>query len=319
MKTKFIGLCLISLAALSASAFAQNPSRIANMSARVRSGPGASTSIVGFSVPSGQNKSILARIVGPSLSSFGIQGGLMADPVATLYDRAGRVIVQNDNWETQPGFGGADYRLLIRGVSQITGAFPLLEGGKDAALMTNVSQGNYTVHATAKDSNVANAYGVTLVELYDVTDPVNRQSGAFTNISCRNYVGVGSDVLILGIVIDGQTPVRVLARAVGPSLAQFGVDNPLQDPVLKVVNTQNGQFLNGSGTFVADSTQNTVANDDWQSSSGSSMSQVGAFGLASGSKDAAVVVSLNPGSYTFLVAGKGNATGNALAELYVLP
>ena len=115
MKTKFIGLCLISLAALSASAFAQNPSRIANMSARVRSGPGASTSIVGFSVPSGQNKSILARIVGPSLSSFGIQGGLMADPVATLYDRAGRVIVQNDNWETQPGFGGADYRLLIRG------------------------------------------------------------------------------------------------------------------------------------------------------------------------------------------------------------
>jgi hypothetical protein len=248
MKTILRTIGITFMVFLSGTVMAQNPTRVANISTRVRSGPGSSTAIIGFNVSPGQNKTILARAVGPGLAPFGIStSGAMNDPILTLFS-GGREMFQNDNWETQNGYGGSTYRVAILAVGNLTGAFPLSAGGKDAAILTDVAPGNYTVQTTAKDLNVGNAYGVILFEVYDVTDPVNRQSGALKNLSSRGYVGTGSDVMIMGIVIDGQTPLRVLVRAIGPSLAAFGVSSILNDPVITVKNSK-GETIGG--------------NDDW--------------------------------------------------------
>ena len=84
------------------------------------------------------------------------------------------------------------------------------------------------------------------------------------------------------------------------------MSNPLADPVLKVFNT--------AGALIATS-------DNWSGSDVSAAaSATGAFALDAGSKDAALVLTLAPGGYTFEVTGApGTAAGEALADIYAAP
>lgn len=122
------------------------------------------------------------------------------------------------------------------------------------------------------------------------------------NISTRAVVMAGGS-LTSGFVIGGNSPRRVLVRAVGPGLAAFGVPGTMSNPTLAI--------FNGS--------LQVTTNDDWDGGSAlrSTFAAVGAFGLASASRDAAVVVTLQPGAYTTVVrsaaAGEG---GEVLIEVY---
>ncbi len=127
------------------------------------------------------------------------------------------------------------------------------------------------------------------------------------NISTRALVGTGDNALIPGFVISGPDSQRILLRAVGPSLASFGVSGPIADPTLTLYR----------GTDVL------ATNDNWSSAANaaeiaSTGIAVGAFPLAAGSKDAAILVSLQAGAYTAVVSGVGNTTGTALVELYAV-
>jgi hypothetical protein len=124
------------------------------------------------------------------------------------------------------------------------------------------------------------------------------------NSSTRLFVGTGDQVLITGFVLEGSGGRSLLVRAVGPGLAPFGVTGVLQDPQLTVYDSA-GRVL--------------AANNDWPSSLGPIMSGAGAFGLTSGSRDAALVVYLGAGAFTFMVSGVNNTSGNALLEVYELP
>jgi hypothetical protein len=124
------------------------------------------------------------------------------------------------------------------------------------------------------------------------------------NTSTRINVGTGDSVLITGLVIDGVGRKSYLIRAVGPALTGFGVGGVLADPELTVYSS--------SGTELA-------YNDNWPGALSGIMSGVGAFALPAGSKDAAVVVGLSKGSYTFKVSGIANTSGVALLEVYELP
>ena len=64
-----------------------------------------------------------------------------------------------------------------------------------------------------------------------------------------------------------------------------------------------------------------AANDNWGGTGElkRAFASVGAFPFAGGSRDAAVVVSLNPGNYSAQVSGVANTTGIALIEVYELP
>ncbi len=128
------------------------------------------------------------------------------------------------------------------------------------------------------------------------------------NLSCRARVGTGGDILIPGLVISGTAPKTLLVRGVGPTLASFGVTGELADPNLTV--------FSGSSAI--------ATNNDWSSGPNTAAlvaaaSETGAFALPNGSRDAALIVTLNPGSYTVQVAGVGGTTGVALVEIYELP
>ena len=117
-------------------------------------------------------------------------------------------------------------------------------------------------------------------------------------------MGTDAQVEIAGFVIAGSAPKKVLIRAAGPTMADFGLSGVLDDPVLKLYQGQTVIYQN----------------DDWGADNAASIKatakRVGAFDWADGSKDAALLVTLNPGMYTAMVVGKGSATGIALVEVY---
>ncbi len=123
------------------------------------------------------------------------------------------------------------------------------------------------------------------------------------NLSTRAQVGTGANVMIAGFVVQEGAPKRVLIRAVGARLgsAPFNLTGVLADPQL--------QLFNAEGTLV-------LANDNWSSDDATTMSAVGAFALANGSRDAALVATLSPGSYTAQVSGVNNSSGVAILEIY---
>lgn len=131
-------------------------------------------------------------------------------------------------------------------------------------------------------------------------------SAKLVNISTRSYVGTGGDVMIAGFIIGGTGPKTLLIRASGPALGKFGVPGVLADPVLEL----------------HDSTSIISTNDNWSDDAVkkaaivSAAQSVGAFTWDDGSKDAALVVTLNPGLYTAIVSGKNDGTGAALVEAY---
>ena len=50
--------------------------------------------------------------------------------------------------------------------------------------------------------------------------------------------------MIAGFIVQGNSPKRVLIRAAGPSLAKFGVPNPLANPRLELHDTTNTIGMN---------------------------------------------------------------------------
>jgi hypothetical protein len=166
--------------------------------------------------------------------------------------------------------------------------------------MANVSSA-MTAQATARNG----VGGIVLVELYD-TAPSS--PGRFINVSARTRVGVGESALFAGFVISGPTPRTLLIRAVGPSLAAFGITGALADPRLDV--------------FSAESTLPRASNDNWAGTTSlvTAFNLVGAFALPSvTSRDAALITTLPPGAYSAQVSGVGNTVGEALLEIYELP
>jgi hypothetical protein len=134
------------------------PSQFANFSIRGNAGSGNETLITGFTV-GGTTRQMLIRGVGPRLAELGVTGAL-TDPSIVLYDGAGRVVAENDNWSAT---GDADAALIADAATRL-GAFPLVAGSKDAALLKTLAPGAYTVHVTG----VGGASGISLLEIYHV-------------------------------------------------------------------------------------------------------------------------------------------------------
>jgi hypothetical protein len=278
-------------------ATASNLSRIINLSARARAGTDNKTFIVGLAITGSGTQPLLVRGIGPTLTTLFSVPGTLTDPKLTLFSGS-NAIKSNDNW-------GGDANLVT--ISQQVGAFNIpAPTTKDAVLAADLTPGNYTAQVTAASGDTS---GVALAEFYDATQVYTAGSPRLFNISARADVGTDANVLIVGFVISGATPKTVLIRAIGPTLTNLNVTGVLADPKLTL--------RTGSGTLV-------LENDNWASASNfadlqAAMGSAGAFPLATSSKDAAMLVTLNPGDYTAVVAGVGNTTGVALAEVYEVP
>ncbi len=262
--------------------------RLVNLATRAAVGGAAGTPIAGFAVGGTGAKRLLLRAVGPGLAAFGVSGAL-ADPALSVV-AGSATVAANDNWVT------ADATTMTA-----AGAFALTAGSRDAALVTTLGPGTYSTVIGANGGA-----GTALLEVYD-TD-TGTPASRLVNASTRAFVGTGSEVLIPGFVVSGTGTVRLLIRAVGPTLASFGVAGALADPQLT---------LYSGATAVA-------TNDNWATAANAeavaaAATTAGAFALANGSRDAALLVDLPAGAYTANVSGAGGTTGTALFELYLAP
>jgi cytochrome c peroxidase len=121
------------------------------------------------------------------------------------------------------------------------------------------------------------------------------------NLSSRMRVLTSDKVAIAGFIVTGSVPKRVLIRALGPSLAQFGLSNLLADPIISLI---------GPAGFAE------IDNDNWQSSQ---QAEIQASGLAPGNGlESAIIATLAPGTYTAVLEGTNGGTGISILELYDL-
>jgi hypothetical protein len=146
-----------------------------------------------------------------------------------------------------------------------------------------------------------------MVLVYRVTIPTR-----LANVASRALTGPGQSAHVLGFVINGARPKTMLVRGLGPALTPFGITNALPNPSLTIYNAAGLAVL--SNTDWGLPTVNGVVGD-----LAAAARQVGAFALPTGSRDAALLAQLDPGSYTAVVNDEAGATGVSLVEVHELP
>lgn len=133
--------------------------------------------------------------------------------------------------------------------------------------------------------------------------------GTLVNVSTRAFVSTGAQQLIGGFIITGSQPKKVLVRAIGPTLAQYGVSDTLADPVMKLFRQADGTLLDQNDNWGTGPNAAAVA---------AAMTTAHAFALPAGSRDAAITATLPAGGYTANIEGLGGTSGTALVEAYEL-
>jgi len=146
---------------------------------------------------------------------------------------------------------------------------------------------------------------VGLVEVYDLNQTA---ASRLANISTRGFVGTGGDVMIGGFIVgSGNGAGKVLIRAIGPSLANFGVAGVLSDPMVSLRNSNGTEIASDDDWSLA------VNGDDFHRRS------IQETGLApANDHESAILTTLPNGSYTAIVSGYNGGTGVGLVEVYNL-
>ncbi len=235
--------------------------------------------IAGFIVDGTGPKQLVLRALGPTLTQFGVSG-VLQNPTLGLYNSAGGAIASNDNWQQ-----------AANAQSIPTNFRPL--DNLESAILISLNPGAYT----AVVSGVNNTTGIALVEAYDIATGA---AAHLSNISTRGLVQTSDNVMIAGMVVQSSNE-NVLVRALGPTLASFGITNPLANPTL--------ELRDANGALIA-------SNDNWKSTQ---QSEIMPTGKAPPSDlESAILRTLTPGNYTAILRGVNNATGVALLEVYAL-
>lgn len=265
-----------------------------NTSLRGVAGDGAAVMVTGFVLEGDGLSPVLIRGIGPGLLRFGVTDAL--GRVNQKLFRNEEVLAVADGWQSSPD------AVRIGEWSTLAGAFPLEPG--DSALALNLESGAYTAHLS---STAGTGVGLTEVYLVPEAAAVSNRN-CVINLSTRMRVSGGEGVVIAGFVVSGEIPVQMLIRGVGPGLAPFGVTGLLADPVLNL--------NRGSDRF--------ATNDDWSGAGGAGIpadlfDRIGAFHLEEGSRDAALLLWLEPGVYTAEVRSADENAGLVLAEVYAVP
>jgi hypothetical protein len=252
-----------------------------NLSTRLFAQTGDNVGIAGFILTGNAPKKVIVRGIGPSLSKFGVPNPL-ADPTLELRRIDRSLIRSNDNWRQ-------DQETEIKN----SGIPPTND--LESAIVETLLPGNYTAILAGKNGGT----GIGLVEVFDLDQASDSK---LANLSTRGFVQTGSDVIIAGVILGNNTgPTNIVVRGIGPSLANFGISNVLADPTL--------ELHNGDGVIV-------ISNNNWKDNSTQAALITGKGLAPSNDLEAAVSITLPPGFYTAVLAGKDNGTGVGLVEIY---
>jgi len=245
-------------------------SPLANISTRLNVLTGDNVLIGGFIIGGPDNKKVVLRAIGPSLSNppFNLRG-VLADPTIELHDATRAIIATNDNWkDTQQA------EILATGLQPTNDL--------ESAIVMTLAPGPYTAIVRGKNGGT----GIGLVEAYDVDLAANSK---LINISTRGFVDTGDNVMIGGFIVGGGGSATVVVRAKGPSLSNppFNLTGVLQDPTLSLFDA-NGVII--------------TSNDNWKDTQ---QAELQATGLApTDDHESAILVTLPAGNFTAIVRGK---------------
>jgi hypothetical protein len=198
---------------------------LTNISTRLRVETADNMLIGGFIITGTQEKKVLIRAIGPSLSL----SDRLADPILELHDSSGQTIATNDNWMDAP-----NRQAIIDTTIAPT-------NNLESAILMSLAPGAYT--ATVRGVN--NTTGIGLVETYDLDRNVNSR---LVNISTRGLVQTSDNVLIAGMIVHGETPQTVIVRAIGPSL---NLPGKLANPTLEL-RDGNGVLIRSNDNWRSD-------------------------------------------------------------------
>ena len=263
------------------------PSQLQNLSTRKQVGAGDNVLIGGFIVVGTEDKKILLRGLGPTLPVT----GALADPTLELHTADTTLLAMDDNWkDTQ------EPEIDATGIPPGND----LESAVIATVAAKPASANGAGY-TGVLAGKGGSSGIGLLEIYDLNIAANSK---LANISTRGFVGTGDDLLIGGFIPgpSDRLPIRVLVRALGPSLTAQGVSGALQDPLLEL-HDENGTLL---------------MNDNWQDASNAS--EIQATLPPPDDRESAIITTLAPSAtgYTAVVRGANGNTGVALVEVYSL-
>ncbi|HKQ36901.1 MAG TPA: hypothetical protein VJ063_02415, partial [Verrucomicrobiae bacterium] len=266
------------LAALNA---APPPTLLGDIATRLKVETGDNALIGGFILTGTVDKKVVVRALGPSLPL----ADKLANPTLELRDSAGTLINQNDDWQSSPD---------KQAISD-SGLAPA-DDRESAVIATLPAAGN---GYTAVVRGVGESVGTAVVEVYDVDHAVDSRLG---NIGTRGFVQTGDNILIAGTIVLGESPQKVIVRAIGPSL---NLNGKLADPTL--------ELRDGNGELIR-------ANDNWRT--GGQESEIMQTGLSpSEDAESALIETLpaNEAHYTAIVRGASDDVGIAVVEIYALP
>jgi hypothetical protein len=268
------------------SEFSPEMGQFLNIATRLRVQTGDNVLIGGFIISGTDPKKVMVRGIGPSLAGFGIPDPL-ANPTLEVHDSTS-TLATNDDWKLRSDNSSQQ--------AEIEATMLAPTNDKESAILMTLPANNAGYTAVLRGKN--NSTGIGVVEAYDLDIAADSR---LANISTRGLVETGDNVLIGGIIASkGLT--KVVVRAIGPTLANFGITNPLLDPTL--------ELFDDSGTPIA-------INDDWQTSQKSEIEETTL--PPSDSRESAIFAALRAGNYTAVVRGKNGATGIAVVEAYNLP
>jgi uncharacterized repeat protein (TIGR03803 family) len=258
------------------------PTQLLNISTRMRVQTGENVLIGGFIVTGTEEKKVIIRGIGPSLSDV---QDVLADPVLELRDRDGELIARNDDWRDSQQ-------------TEIEASTIPPRHDRESAIVQTLAPGAYTAVLSGKDGGV----GIGLVEAYDLAQEADAR---LANISTRGFVDSGENVMIGGLIVGGEgAGAKVVVRALGPSLEQAGIANALADPML--------ELRDADGALIA-------ANDDWKDDTVQAAAIQASGVPPPHDAEAAIMVTLPSGPSTAVVRGKADGTGVGLVEVYNLP
>lgn len=253
------------------------PGKLLNIATRMRVQAGDNVIIGGFIITGNDPKKVIIRGIGPSLAQF--FAGTLANPRLELV-QGNTSLASNDDWKTS------------QAEIEATGIPP--SNDLESAIVQTLAPGAYTAILRGTGTNT----GIGVVEVYDLNQAANSK---LANIATRGFVETGNNVMIGGLIAGpaGAASIKVVVRAIGPTLGNFGVVGALQDPTLELV-TSNGTVIR--------------SNNNWQDFQ---KTEIESFNLGPGDiRESALVETIAPGNYTAIVRGAGDTTGVALVEVY---
>ncbi|MCH6256987.1 S41 family peptidase [Puniceicoccaceae bacterium K14] len=251
-------------------------SELFNLSSRSLIGMGEDTLICGLIIEGEGPRDIAIVARGPSLVAHGV-----SSPVTDT-----RLQIFNRGLEGIASDGGATELSEEDKVElALLGIFP--EDDREAVVMLRgITPGVYHIHANSEGEEM----GVGTVEVYDLTE--EGEDSALINLSTRSKIDGGETVLICGVMVVGQTPIDVLIRGRGPSMAELGVQSPLEDPHLMLVDFETSEVL--------------AENDDFSDLGTELKTSLLESGFAPDDDlESLILTTLMPGAYTAILSASG--------------